>query len=390
MQNGRGIKRIPLSRATNLPWLKAPAGYVLVMEDVEYGNRFIIVRLQEVNKRALARAAAFPFETELFLVFSAEDATELALELHDRFAASGDLNEWFDLDQAQIAQLRNFGRPSLRDLALNEEGGQSLVEQARVVSTRPEAPPAPARAAPTRPQRRWPAWLLLLAIVTLGASILANAPQVRRLLSGQISLSEMLANRNAGATNTPDLAPSRVRSAARSTPSPAAAVGAGEVFYVSIRANARVCASRDCRAVAILEAGTRIVALAYSNGQAVDGDIIWIKFRYGGQNLFIHRSVLSQTRPVASGPRQQSATATNTVAPSATAMPSRTPIPTDTAAPSRTPIPTNTAASSVRQFRPTPLRSHIQLSRSRRQHLLTHASQARPRRTRVCRLQQRH
>ena len=217
MQSEPGVKRIPVARATNLRRLKAPAGYVLVIEDVEYGNRFIIVRLQEVNSRALARAAAFPFETEVSLVFSASDAAELALELHERFAAGGDLNEWFDLDRLQVAQLRDFGRPaapSLRDLALSAAEGQSLVEKSSIVSALPESPPVQAQTVRSRPQRRWPAWLLLAAIVALGASVLGNAPQLRRLLS------EL--------TN----------------PSPTAVAGAGDFFYVSVRANARVCASR--------------------------------------------------------------------------------------------------------------------------------------------------
>lgn len=345
MQSGRGVKRIPLARATRLPRLNTPAGYVVVIEDVDLGDRFKIVRLQEVNRRALARVTDLAFETELFLVLSAANAAALALELHDRFASSGDLNEWFDLDQAQVAQLREFGRPqapSLRDLALSAVEGQSLVEKSSIVSAPPEGPPHRARVAQRRPHRRWAAWLLLLAIVTLGASVLGNAPQLRRLLSGRASIAEMLANRNVDASKTMEPSPSSGRSAAIFTPSPTEIADAGEVFYVRTRANARICASRLCRATAIVEAGTRIVALGYSSGQAVDGDRIWIKFRYERQNLFIHRSLLSRERLPVNASQRPSATSTLTAIPSATPMSTHTLATSDTATPTYTVEPTNT------------------------------------------------
>ena len=286
MQASHGIKRVPLSRATNLPRLDAPAGYLVVIEDVEYGNRFKIASLQEVNARLINRVADLPFETELFLVLAAENATALALELRDRFAASDDSSEWFDLDRAQVAQLRDFGRPpppSLRDLALSQVEGQSLVEKAQVVSAAPKPPPATTRAAPKRPQRRWPAWLLMLAIVTLGAAVLENAPQLRRLL-GRTRLQQIAAGRNGGAPATAVPSLTAVKTAATSTSSRAVIVGAGDEYYVRVRANARKCPSRECRASRIMEVGTRIVALGSSSGQAVDGETTWIKIQTRARN----------------------------------------------------------------------------------------------------------
>lgn len=357
MPNGRGIKRIPLSRATDLPRLKAPAGYVVIIEDVELSDRFKIIHLQEVSRRSLARVTDLAFETELFLLLSAAHAERLALELHDRFAAGGDINDWFDLDRAQVAQLRDLGRPqaqSLRDLALSEAEGQSLVEKSRIVSVAPEAPPRQTRAARQPSQRRWATWLLLVAIVTLGASVLGNAPQLRRLFSGLSSPREMPAQRKVVASATAD--PSPEKRATTSTSSSAAVDGAGDVFYVLARANARVCASRECGAALILEAGTRLVAEWYESGQSIDGETTWIVFRYRGANLYTHRSVLSRNRlevnaaerpsailsptPVASAtpaptdPPEPTATVTleptSTIEPSATAAPTETHLPTAT------------------------------------------------------------
>ena len=347
MPAGRGIKRIPLSRATNLPRLTAPAGYVVVIEDVDLGSRFIIARMQEVNSRALARATDLAFETKLFLVLSAANAGALARELHDRFAADGDLNEWFDLDPAQVAQLRDFGRPaapSLRDLALSAVEGQSLVEQSRVVSARRQAqPPAPSRAAahpagsaPRRRQRRWVSWLLLIAIAALGASVLGNAPQLRRLLSGETSLQEMLAPGRVPASATAKPSPTRLSA----TLPPTAIASAGDVFYVLARANARTCASRECRAPVILEVGTRIDVQWYESGQQIDGNKTWIAYRRGDTILYIHSSVLSRDRVEVTAAERPSSTATLTVVPSATFTHTAAPTATSTQTP--TPEPTDT------------------------------------------------
>ncbi len=329
----RGIKRIHLSRATNLPRLDSPAGYVVVLEDVELGNRFKVARLQEVNSRTLARVTDLAFETELFLLLSAANAAALALELQDRFAAAGDSDEWFDLDRSQVARLRNFGRPqapSLRDLALSEADGQALVEEAQVISAPSPARPAQTRAR-KRPQRRWTAWLLLLATVTLGASILGNAPQLRRLLSGRGASPPMPAAL---------ASPAPAEAAATSPPSATAIVRAGDVFYVLARANARVCASRACRAVVILNVGVQILAQGYESGESIDGNNTWIAFKRGGATLYVHSAALSLTKPDVGSAARPTAAATFTVVPSAT----RATEPTDTATPTNTLEPTNSVA----------------------------------------------
>ena len=320
MPDARGIKHIPLSRAKDLPRLKAPAGYVVVLEDVDLGDRFKIVIMQEVNNRALASETGLFFETKIFLALSAADAEALALELYDRFAVGGDIDDWFDLDRAQADQLRDFGRPSLRevdrpslrDLALSEATGQSLVGKPRMESARPQAPSRQTQAGRPRSQRRWATWMLLLAIVALGALVLGNAPQLRQLISE-------LTNPQA---------------ASLSSPTPLAR--AGDVFYVSVRANARVCASRDCRAAEILEVGTRISAQRHERGQAIDGNSAWVASMRRGAILFVHSSVLSRNRPVVNGAEGPSATASYTAMRSATV--------TETAMPTDTPAPTNTDA----------------------------------------------
>ena len=186
MQEGRQITRIPLERGASLPRREAPAGYVIVIEDVEYGNRFKIARLQEVNREQVRRAADVPFETKLRLIIEAPNAGVVAQDLHDRFVAPGESGEWFDLDDAQVAQPDEIGRPqemSLRDLALNAAGGDSLVQDAKIVETRAESPFVHMQRREQRPARRATAWILLTVIVIGGILVAENAPLIRREIS---------------------------------------------------------------------------------------------------------------------------------------------------------------------------------------------------------------
>ncbi len=368
MQDRRSIKRIPPSRQTNSPRLQAPAGYVVVVEDVDLGDRFKIVTMQELNSRSLARETDLAFATELFLAFSAGDAAALARELHGRFAPGGDIGDWFDLDRAQIAQLREVGRPaapSLRDLALSAVDGQSLVEKSQVISAAPESRPRhvrsprppQARAARPRPRRRWPSWLLLIAIIALGASVVANAPQLRRLLSGGTDARELPARRKviASATAMPSPTPTR-RVTTLATFSQFGAA-AGDVLYALVRANARTCASRECRVARGIDVGERIVALGYSHGEVINGDATWIKFRRDRQDLYMHISVLSRDRRDVSAISRPSATFTRTAAPSPTATATPRPSATATATPTVTAKATNTiapSATSTLTFTPEP------------------------------------
>ena len=111
----------------------------------------------------------FPSKTKLRLIIEAPNAGVAAQDLHDRFVAPGESGEWFDLDDAQlVAQLDEIGRPqemSLRDLALNAAGGDSLVQDAKIVETRAESPFVHVQRREQRPARRATAWILLTVIV---------------------------------------------------------------------------------------------------------------------------------------------------------------------------------------------------------------------------------
>ena len=295
MQAGQQFRRIPTQEAEKLPRLEPPAGYVIVIQDVDYGNRFKIGRAQQIDRDSLRRVAALSIEIRLALILETENAAGAALALHDQFVGQGSVGEWFDLDAEQMRRLYEIGRPqemSLRRLALNEMGAGSLVQDAKIVRTTPESPFAHLQRREKRPARRWLAWIILLLIVALGAVVAQEAPVIRREL-------ERLMSRSAQPVTATRVGGKRAATAVASPPTrqTAAVPGLGEVFYVRQRARARSCANTRCNTINFLDVGSRIVALRYETGQSLEGDNVWIKFAKGEALLYVHRGALTRRAP---------------------------------------------------------------------------------------------
>ena len=356
MQAGQQFRRIPTQQAANLPRLQPPAGYVVVIQDVDYGNRFKIGRAQQIDRDQIRRIADLSIEIRLALILEAENAAGLALDLRDQFVGQGSLDEWFDLDDAQVAQLDEIGRPqapSLRTLALNEMGAESLVQDAKIVRTTPESPFARRQRSEKRPARRWLAWVILLLIVALGAVVAREAPVIRREIARLVNPQ---AQRMTVTRPDPDSSPTTITR--RATQSPSALPGRGEIFFVRERARARSCASTGCNTIDFLDVGSRIVALRYENGQRVQGDNVWIKFAQGEALLYVHRSVLTRRPPLTAAtklpttaptklPPTIAATTETTLPPTAKPSATDTAEPTLTATSSATDAATETATATV-------------------------------------------
>lgn len=334
MQAGQQFRRIPTQQAANLPRLQPPAGYVVVIQDVDYGNRFKIGRAQQIDRDQIRRIADLSIEIRLALILEADNAAGLALDLRDQFVGQGSLDEWFDLDDAQVAQLDEIGRPqapSLRTLALNEMGAESLVQDAKIVRTTPESPFARRQRSEKRPARRWLAWVILLLIVALGAVVAREAPVIRREIARLVNRPPQ---RMTVTRPDPDSSPTTITR--RATQSPSALPGRGEIFFVRERARARSCASTGCNTIDFLDVGSRIVALRYENGQRVGGDNVWIKFAQGEALLYVHRSVLTRRPPLAAATKVPTIAPTIAATTETTLPPTAKPSATDTAEPTPT------------------------------------------------------
>ena len=111
------IERINLARLPdqsifkNLPKLKAPAGYVYIIQDVSAWHRYKIgyttnptKRIQQIQDNEVGIGTL-----KYFHIIPTDNANALKQLLHQRYAsqrAKGKVREWFDLDDRQLQEIR--------------------------------------------------------------------------------------------------------------------------------------------------------------------------------------------------------------------------------------------------------------------------------------------
>ena len=327
MKAWQGVRQISLKRAAPLPRKWPPAGYVILIQDVAYGNRYKIARHQQLDRHQIKRGDTFPFETRVALILEADDAPQAERDLHDEYAADAAFGDWFDLDRFPEAPTleskppRPPGRPetvSLRDLMENGEGADSLLQDSPVVDAAPREsqPRRPARsrqpregrrrqseAQPGRPQpsiqRRQPRrmrWAFVAVALTLAGLLVAErAGDIERVIASLIDEATKQASVHRSTAAPTNDTSARTR---RSSPTPKPA-GEGEVFYTKTRARVRTCANTDCRAVEALDVGAEIKARRIVSGENVNGSTRWIAFYRQGELRYVHGSLLSPSQPAA-------------------------------------------------------------------------------------------
>ncbi|MCY3978520.1 MAG: SH3 domain-containing protein [Chloroflexi bacterium] len=101
------VKPIALDRVSRLPWVAPPAGYIILILDVDYGSRYKIARHQQLDRHQMRRGADLPFETRVARIWQADDAAAAELALHDEIAAGTAIGEWFELDHDQAQEMRD-------------------------------------------------------------------------------------------------------------------------------------------------------------------------------------------------------------------------------------------------------------------------------------------
>ncbi len=122
------VLSVPIANYERLPRLEPPAGYVYVIQDVDFSRRYKIGRTNHPYRRLNKFEVTLPFETKVVHIFRTNDATRLEYYLHQRFANHRARGEWFDLDDAQLRTLRGMGQ---RRIANRRSGsGKSAVAAA--------------------------------------------------------------------------------------------------------------------------------------------------------------------------------------------------------------------------------------------------------------------
>ncbi len=341
------LKQVSVRGYKKLSRLKPPAGYVCLIRDMDYG-RYKIERMNHPAADLEDLTAALPFKTQIAYIAKTNDAAASERYLHQRYARHAARGEWFDLNDAQLREIRRLkssrprggDRQEEADLGSEEPLPAYSAEQPPVslkdlISNSYQASPRPARQSQATEEAAGKGCLyFFIGIIGLAALAAALGPNLMNSISPPPTLAK--------------------RPTSTSTRRPTAtATRATMTMYVMTRANVRSCARTSCQILGGLTPGASIQSLRQVNGEKINGNNRWIRFSYQGRTAYIHSSLLSSARASASPTRRPtstwtptstqtpSPTATDTDVPTATNTPP--PTVTDTDVPTATDMPTSTA-----------------------------------------------
>ena len=103
--NNQRLQLIPSRQFAKQPLKTFPGGYVCLVRDVAYGNRYRLLRLRDPRDLKRHLLDYGNFEMELAYVWQASRVEEAEDSLRGRLASGTARDEWFDLDIGQLAQL---------------------------------------------------------------------------------------------------------------------------------------------------------------------------------------------------------------------------------------------------------------------------------------------
>ena len=355
------LKKVPIRGYKKLSRLQLPAGYVCLIRDMDYGSRYKIERMNHPAADFEDLTAGLPFKTQIAYIARTNDAAASERYLHQRYARHTARGEWFDLNDAQLREIRRL--TSARPRGGDRQREAELDSEEPLPAYRAEQPAVSLKDLisdnyPTAPPRQSPA----AAAETVGSN-----KGCLYLFIGIIGLAVLAATLGPNLMNSispPPTSTERPTSTRRptSTSRPTATSATGVTMYVRTRANVRSCARTSCQILGRLDPGASIQSLRQVNGERVNGSNQWVRFSYQGRSAYIHGGLVSSARSAASPtPRPtstwtptstatdvptstQTPTATDTDVPTATDMPTstQTPTATDTDVPTATDTPTST------------------------------------------------
>ena len=348
MRGSWELKQVSVRGYKKLSRLKPPAGYVCLIRDMDYG-RYKIERMNHPAADLEDLTAALPFKTQIAYIAKTNDAAASERYLHQRYARHAARGEWFDLNDAQLREIRSLkssrprggDRQEEADLGLEEPLPAYSAEQPPVslkdlISNSHQASPRPPRQSQATEEAAVGKGCLYFFIGIIGLAALAAAlgPNLMNSISPPPTLTK--------------------RPTSTSTRQPTAtATSVTMTMYVTTRANVRSCARTGCQILGGLNPGDSIQSLRQVNGEKINGNNQWIRFSYQGRTAYIHSGLVSSARSAASPTRRPtstwtptvtdtpSPTATDTDVPTATNTPP--PTATDTDVPTATDMPTSTA-----------------------------------------------
>ncbi len=109
------LKRLSISNYRRLPRRRPPAGYVCLIQDMAYGSRYKIGQMNHPATDFDRLTAGLHFKTEIAYIAETNDADASERYLHQRYARHSARGEWFDLDKAQLREIRRLTSPRQHD-----------------------------------------------------------------------------------------------------------------------------------------------------------------------------------------------------------------------------------------------------------------------------------
>lgn len=103
----RGV-RCEFGDPVNLPVLPHPAGYVYVIQEVEFSKLYKIGRTNNPARRLPEIRNLLPGASEVVAIIDTQDAPTLEWQLHQRYAESRKRGEWFALGGTHVHEICNI------------------------------------------------------------------------------------------------------------------------------------------------------------------------------------------------------------------------------------------------------------------------------------------
>ena len=152
------MQRISPDTFDRRPELSGRAGYICVLRDVSYGNRFKFLRVSGYTE--FTKYGGEIFEVDLALVYQSDDAAADLRRLLDE-VENARPDEWFDLDDQPFERLRNLGeqrgsraRPADADTTLSSLLNSAVSSRAHRPGRRSSRERESQPASQPRPRRR--------------------------------------------------------------------------------------------------------------------------------------------------------------------------------------------------------------------------------------------
>ena len=326
------MKSLPPTTYKSLPALPSPAGYILVIRDIDTDSYRIDAT--EHPKRYLDDLFADSgrqYGIELVSILQSENLKASEALLYERYLATLS-GEWLQLDPYQLKELRQsilqlyahssqYLRPRPQRLPKSEQQAKTSVKTGPTSAGRSAQRPQAGRQWPQSPPPAYRRY----GTRALRRQRRESARQESELSNRRISIREAIGHyiddlwhNHPGRVVTfivvlflvslvalyDDYYPAQslrrgrvVKTAipARTdpTPLPTYTPDRRQAYMVEQIAHVKSCPSKSCTDLGLLPVRTEIFSLGSVQGEEVDGNDAWIKFPYYDGAAFVHSSVLS-------------------------------------------------------------------------------------------------